>query len=95
MISILLLSFFLTSYAKFGLLKEDLYKYLVQGEYVEFDVEKMETNKQHDNQATKITGMFGGDLMCETRSKNRDMSKSRDGLTQIKRGRRNNINATE
>lgn len=66
------------------IVKGDLYKYLVQGEYVEFCVEKME-NKNHESQAVKITGIMGNDLMCETRNKNKDTSKSRDGFTQVRR----------
>ena len=54
--------------------KENLYKYLVQGEYVEFKIEKM-TNKEHENQATQITGIKGGELMCETRFKNKETHK--------------------
>jgi len=60
----------------------DLYKYLVQGEYVEFDVEKME-NKNHDSQAVKITGILGHKLMCETRHENKDNSKSKDGFSVV------------
>ena len=51
--------------------RQNLYKYLVQGEYVEFNVEKM-TNKDHETQACDITGILGGDLMCETRFKNKE-----------------------
>ena len=57
----------------------DLYKYLVQGEYVEFDVQKMESNEHHTHQAANITGIMGGELMCETRFKNKDVSRVRDG----------------
>ena len=42
------------------------YKYLVQGEYVEFDLIKVETDK-HEWQASKVSGIKGGKLMCETR----------------------------
>lgn len=70
------------------LVKGDLYKYLVQGEYVEFYIEKMES-KNHENQAVKITGIMSNDLMCETRFKNKDASKLKDGFTQVKRGRNN------
>ena len=57
--------------------KQNLYKYLVQGEYVEFNVEKM-ANKDHENQATHITGILGGELMCETRFKNKENFKAKD-----------------
>ena len=67
--------------------KDDLYKYLVQGEYVEFNVQHMES-QEHVNQAVDITGVLGGDLMCETRHKNRDLTKNKDGLNQLKRGKK-------
>ena len=63
--------------------QQNLYKYLVQGEYVEFDIEKMLNkkeaidNKEHENQATNITGILGGSLMCETRFKNKENFKKK------------------
>lgn len=42
------------------------YKYLVQGEYVEFSVVKSTTGK-HEFQSADVTGVRGGCLMCETR----------------------------
>lgn len=42
------------------------YKYLVQGEYVEFDLIKVESDK-HEWQASRVSGIRGGKLMCETR----------------------------
>jgi CspA family cold shock protein len=42
------------------------YKYLVQGEYVEFDLIKVESEK-HEWQASSVSGIKGGKLMCETR----------------------------
>lgn len=42
------------------------YKYLIQGEYVEFDLVKTESEK-HEWQASKVSGIKGGKLMCETR----------------------------
>ena len=67
-------------------IKGSHYKYLVQGEYVEFCVEKME-NKNHESQAVRITGIMGNELMCETRHKNRDPSKVKDGFTTIQKKR--------
>jgi CspA family cold shock protein len=49
------------------------YKYLVQGEYVEFDLVKIESDK-HEWQASKVSGIRGGKLMCETR---RDLKMAR------------------
>ena len=42
------------------------YKYLVQGEYVEFDLVKT-TSTEHEWQASNVNGIKGGKLMCETR----------------------------
>jgi cold shock CspA family protein len=42
------------------------YRYLVQGEYVEFQL-SISTNTAHEFQATHISGIKGGLLMCETR----------------------------
>ena len=42
------------------------YKYLVQGEYVEFDLIKTQSEK-HEWQASCVSGIKGGKLMCETR----------------------------
>jgi CspA family cold shock protein len=42
------------------------YKYLVQGEYVEFDLIKTDSEK-HEWQASRVSGIKSGKLMCETR----------------------------
>ena len=42
------------------------YKYLVQGEYVEFDMVRTESG-HHEWQALNVSGIRGGKLMCETR----------------------------
>jgi CspA family cold shock protein len=42
------------------------YKYLVQGEYVEFNLTNTPTEK-HEFQASNISGINSGQLMCETR----------------------------
>ena len=55
--------------------QEEQYRFLVQGEYVEFDVSNV-ANGQHSCQATNVTGMFGGKLMCETRNDSRQSSSS-------------------
>ena len=41
------------------------YKYLVQGEYVDFVLSK--STGPHEYQATNVVGVNGGKLMCETR----------------------------
>jgi len=44
----------------------DQYKYLVQGEYVDFELSKPEKG-EHEFHAVNISGVKGGSLMCETR----------------------------
>lgn len=46
------------------------YKYLVQGEYIEFSLATVENDK-HECQATNVSGIKGGKLMCETRNETR------------------------
>jgi CspA family cold shock protein len=42
------------------------YKYLVQGEYVDFGISNT-TSGEHEFQAVDVHGIKGGKLMCETR----------------------------
>ena len=42
------------------------YKYLVQGEYIEFELVRT-TSTEHEWQASNVNGIKGGKLMCETR----------------------------
>jgi len=42
------------------------YKYLVQGEYVEFSLSSV-TSGDHEFQTGEVSGIKGGKLMCETR----------------------------
>ena len=49
---------------------ESQYKYLVQGEYVEFELVKS-TNENHEFQAVNISGIKGGPIMCQTRFNSR------------------------
>jgi cold shock protein len=46
------------------------YKYLVQGEYIEFALSTVASDK-HECQATDVSGIKGGKLMCETRNETR------------------------
>lgn len=46
------------------------YKFLVQGEYVQFDLVKS-VSGPHEYKAMSVTGIKGGELMCETRSSSR------------------------
>ena len=49
---------------------QEQYKYLVQGEYVEFKLSDTVEGSKYHYQASKVTGMWGGKLMCETRNEN-------------------------
>ena len=50
-------------------IEKEQYKYLVQGEYINFNLTKSSTDT-HEFQATNVTGAYGGVLMCETRNAN-------------------------
>jgi CspA family cold shock protein len=67
------------------------YKYLVQGEYVEFDLVKPESGS-HEYKAMSVTGISGGELMCETRSVSRPAQDSDDFVT-VRRNKRGSQNS--
>ena len=52
------------------------YKYLVQGEYVDFLLVKP-ANSEHEFHAVSVSGIKGGNLMCETRRQNYAVRNSR------------------
>lgn len=60
--------------------ESEQYKYLVQGEYVEFSLINTTTGG-HDFQASEVCGIKGGKLMCETR---RETKVSRDHEPQVR-----------
>ena len=47
------------------------YKYLVQGEYIEFCLIDTNGVGDHEYQAGEVSGIKGGKLMCETRRESR------------------------
>jgi len=49
--------------------EDDQYKYLVQGEYVEFNLVESKGEK-HEYQSASVTGVMGGLTMCETHREN-------------------------
>ena len=63
--------------------KNSQYKYLVQGEYVEFELTPT-TEGEHEFQATSITGIQGGATLCERRRMSREVSLdvTEDGTTE-------------
>ena len=73
--------------------KEEQYRYLIAGEYVEFvvtDMDNTEENK-HKYKAVDVTGMVGGSLMCEVRHSNQDENKSKAPRS----NRRPDLNTTD
>lgn len=48
---------------------DDQFRYLVQGEYIEFDLTKDDSGK-HDFVVSNISGIKGGSLMCEVQKAN-------------------------
>ena len=54
------------------------YKYLVQGEYVSFNLRESD-NDEHPYQAGQVRGVCDGWLMCETRNAARASRESEDG----------------
>jgi len=75
--------------------KEEQYRYLVAGEYVEFVVTDMDgdDNKEHKYKAVDVRGVMGGTLMCEVRRTNRDENQS-SGPRQNKRPELNTSDET-
>ena len=50
---------------------EEQFKYLVEGEYVEFVCTEATDSSKHKYQASSVRGVNGGKLMCETRNQSR------------------------
>jgi len=61
----------------------DQYRYLVQGEYVEFSLIPTKEGSNHKFQAGDVKGINGGMLMCETR---RNIRASRTNQTDVSSG---------
>ena len=57
---------------------QEQYRYLVQGEYVEFEFIKPSGGK-HELQAASVCGIKGGKLMCETRNEFKEAQKAKKG----------------
>ena len=66
---------------------DDQFRYLVQGEYIEFDLTKDDSGK-HDFVVSNISGIKGGSLMCEVQrasEKNRASASDNDGFQPVKK----------
>ena len=64
---------------------EEQYKYLVQGEYVQFEWSQTEDDSTHKWQATNVRGVSGGKLMCETRNETRTETRTESRSTRAPR----------
>ena len=60
------------------------FKYLVQGEYVELKISRVD-NEQHEIQVSEVRGLKGGRLMCETRNEMRSVRDEHQQQTQVAR----------
>jgi cold shock CspA family protein len=54
------------------------YKYLVQGEYVQFQLDRLAEGSSHEIQATNVRGIQGGPLQCESRRQRQERRPTRD-----------------
>ena len=62
------------------------YKYLVQGEYVDFNLSRSE-NEKHEYHAMDITGVMNGPILCETRRQAISMQSDERRDTKSRRSR--------
>ena len=71
---------------------QEQYRYLVQGEYVEFVLSKLDSAdadasaSKHEFQAVNVSGVKGGKLICETRWESRTASDGGAGPRSISNG---------
>ena len=56
--------------------EKEQYKYLIEGEYVEFGWTSTENSEKHKWQASNVSGINNGKLMCETRNDTRVVKKN-------------------
>ena len=64
---------------------KEQYKYLVQGEYVNFSLVKSES-ESYEFQVGEVSGVNGGQLMCETREEVRSQRRERSGAASTTEG---------
>lgn len=63
---------------------KEQYRYLVQGEYVEFLLKEM-NDSEHKWQASNVSGIHGGKLMCETRMETRVVPNEQNNMKKTER----------
>jgi len=61
---------------------EEQYRYLVAGEYVEYEI-SVTTGEKHKEQAGRVSGIKGGKLMCETRRMQEQSQSQRPGRVNV------------
>ena len=73
--------------------KQEQYRYLIAGEYVEFNIIDMDNsnNQEHKYKAVNVTGIGGGRLMCEVRMQSREETNT----TTPRSNKRPEINSTD
>lgn len=54
------------------------YKYLVQGEYVQFNLDRLADGSSHEIQAMNVRGINNGPLQCESRLQRSDRRPMRE-----------------
>ena len=54
------------------------YKYLVQGEYVQFNLDRLAEGSSHEMQAMNVRGINNGPLQCESRLQRSDRRPMRE-----------------
>ena len=64
---------------------KEQYKYLVQGEYVNFSLVKSESER-YEFQVGEVSGVNGGQLMCETREEIRSQRRERSATAATTEG---------
>jgi CspA family cold shock protein len=70
------------------------YKYLVQGEYIEFSLSDTKTS-DHEYQAGEVSGIKGGKLMCETRMDTQSSrTQYRSGKSDVDRSGKSDVDAS-
>ena len=78
--------------------EHEQYRYLVQGEYVNFELCSVDDENNHKWQAGVVKGMDGGKLMCETRLESRELRATRtqapDGEPSRRPNRQNGPNVS-
>lgn len=71
------------------IVSQEQFRYLVQGEYVEFTmIETTNEKSDHKFQTSNLKGVGGGLLMCETRFETRTFNNADDEDTDAKEGAR-------